>query len=124
MKFALFTTAAGNPILIGEGGIIIEPEPGTGRSNVIMQHNQRDGKSRITVTERFEDIVASIQPTLVLSQAEIDEIIRRSNEALRADEEQTYTLNPNLKLDSAAEGDVFVPTAPTTTKTRKKKSLS
>ncbi len=87
MKFALFTTASGLPILIGEQGLIIEPEPSTGRSIVVMQHNQRDTKSRITVTEKFEDIVASLGPTLILSKEDREWLERQCEKALAAEEE-------------------------------------
>jgi len=67
MKFALFQTASGSPILIGEHGIIIEPEPNTGRSIVTMPHNMRDGKAKIIVDEPFYRISKSLATTFVWS---------------------------------------------------------
>lgn len=65
MKFALFQTASGSPILIGEHGIIIEPETETGRSIITLPHKERDGKSKIIVRERFEDICTSLEVSLI-----------------------------------------------------------
>lgn len=56
----LLTKVDGSQILIGDNGLCIESEPNTERCIVILPHYNYRGKSMLTVTESFDNIVIGL----------------------------------------------------------------
>jgi hypothetical protein len=73
MSFTLFTTAAGTPILIGDNGLVIEPEirlgEDVGSSIVTLPHTNRDGKAKLHVREKFAHIAGCLRVVNILDKS-------------------------------------------------------
>jgi len=73
MSFTLFTTASGTPILIGDNGLVIEPEmrlgEDVGASIVTLPHTNREGKAKIHVKEKFANIAGCLRVVNILDKS-------------------------------------------------------